>query len=84
MSVSSSVPTMGVWSRVYPCRQLVSFRGCLAEWNGTFDCYFIFGATYFVAGCPAYALVTGMLFYCVYVACFWLAVTWQTAEGQPP
>jgi MFS family permease len=73
---------------VVACLSLATARlGSVGAWQSgmlylTYTGSAIFGATYFVKKLGARnALVTGMSFYCVYVACFWLAVTWQAVEG---
>jgi hypothetical protein len=76
-----------VCGRVLSTRRLVSFRGCLAEWNAALTytgstylwCYLFrqkLGALQRLGDWNVVLLrLCGMLL---------LAVTWQTVEGQPP
>jgi MFS family permease len=73
---------------VVACLSLATARlGSVGAWQSgmlylTYTGSAIFGATYFVKKLGARdALVAGMSFYCVYVACFWLAVVWHEIEG---
>jgi MFS family permease len=72
---------------VVACLSLATARlGSVGAWQSgilylTYTGSAIFGATYFVKKLGARdALVAGMSFYCVYVACFWLAVVWHEVE----
>lgn len=72
---------------VVACLALATARlGSLGAWQSgilylTYTGSAIFGATYFVKQLGARdALITGMSFYCVYVACFWLATVWHDVE----
>lgn len=72
---------------VVACLALATARlGSTGAWQSgilylTYTGSAIFGATFVVKKLGARdALITGMSFYCVYVACFWLAVTWHDYE----